>query len=298
MERKSTFKLVGVVLACAVIGTIVMLVIKNRPVETPVYNDKRIIRFSYEVSNTTNKAVRNANFSTYLPVELLANQQAISNTASITYDVTGSENGNRVANFTFDLIPPFGKKKVVITSEVSTTNKPNSLAVETDVAEYLEPEKYIETTDTAIVKLAESLKGETDIDSMRKIFKWVSTRLGVSGYTSQDKGARYALESLQGDCTEHMYLVIALARVLNIPARGVGGYVYDSDRLAQSSDYHNWAEVYIDGVWNIVDSQKKTFMDQSQNYIGMRLISDAQNSLLGNSHRFLAVDDGIKVLMN
>lgn len=82
---------------------------------------------------------------------------------------------------------------------------------------------------------------------------------------------------------------------MNIPARGVGGYVYAEDAVAKAPDYHNWAEVYLDGRWQIIDAQKKVFMQDQQNYIAFRIISSVESGLLGTSHRFLSTNMRLKV---
>jgi len=263
----------------------------------PNYQQERIVRFSYELANTTNQAINDAGFSTYLPVNITANQKVLKLESKSIYETEAAENGNRVAHFKVGLIPPFGKKKVQFTSVLSMAESPNELDL-LSPSIYLGKEKYIEVDHEKIIKLAARLRGETDSESIEKIYKWVSSRIKDSGYTSQDRGALYALNSLKGDCTEHMYLVIALSRALSIPARGIGGYVYETNKVAKPADYHNWAEVFVDGEWLIVDSQKRSFRENIEDYIAMRIISSSGVDLLGSSHRFLVANQGVKVSMN
>jgi len=58
---------------------------------------------------------------------------------------------------------------------------------------------------------------------------------------------------MKGDCTEYAQLFVALARLNGIPAREVGGLVYNySDELPQFSG-HAWAEVWMGDAWREVD---------------------------------------------
>src|SRR5690606_4996156 len=59
------------------------------------------------------------------------------------------------------------------------------------------------------------------------------------------------LENLQGDCTEHSILFIALARAAGLPAREVAGLIYvEGDR--PGFYFHQWATVWV-GKWIDVD---------------------------------------------
>lgn len=259
------------------------------------FQQERVLRFTYELANTTNRALKDVQFSTYLPVIETSNQSSEDVITTNQFELESSS-GNRIAKFDIDLIPPFGKKKISYTAVVKTAEYANQLPV-ADIDVYLKQEKFIEIQNKDIASLANKLRGTTDFDSAEKIYKWVSSRIKDSGYTSQDKGAVYALNNLKGDCTEHMYLTIALARAIGIPARAVGGFVYKKNSIVESADYHNWAELYIDDTWHILDTQKKSFMENTQDYIAMRMISSPDASLLGSSHRFLVATDGVQVSM-
>ena len=95
-----------------------------------------------------------------------------------------------------------------------------------------------------------------------------------------------------------MYLFVALARALGVPARGVGGFVVDGDAVLKSSNYHNWAEFHADGAWRLADPHRKVFADQRSRYIAMRIIGEQEHGPMGNSHRFLAEDERLEVRMN
>ncbi|MEK8020427.1 MAG: transglutaminase-like domain-containing protein, partial [Candidatus Parabeggiatoa sp.] len=140
------------------------------------------------------------------------------------------------------------------------------------------------------------LKKKADLSTSRQIFNWVAGHIQYAGYIRENRGALYALTEKRGDCTEYMYLFTALARVNEIPARGIGGYISSEDGLLKSDEYHNWAEFYLEGKWTLADPQNKVFMDKQSNYIAMRIISEQSN--LGQSHRFWYLGEGLSVRMN
>ncbi len=262
--------------------------------ETVEYHQQRVLRFVYEITNETPNAIDDSKFSTYLPVRTLSNQQAISLKSSIPYIEETGQSGNRIGRFELGLIPPFGKKQLVISAGVEMAIKANPLSIKNH-DKYLQSEEYIEVNHPEITALAKKLAGETEIESLKKVYNWVSVHVKYAGYVSKDKGALDALTTKRGDCTEYAYLVIALARAMNIPARAIGGYVYGNNKIVSASDYHNWAEVYLEGKWQIIDAQKKSFMKGVENYIALRVIEPSDVSLLGSTHRFAVASEGLKV---
>lgn len=264
--------------------------------DKPEYQQTRLIRFSYEVANTSSKAIHQAAFSSYLPVATTSSQVKGVTKSSLEFNEQQGKLGNRVAKFDLGVIPPYGKKVIKFVAEVSTAESPNRTEL-SGISDYLAEETFVEINHPTITALAKQLKGDSPLASMQNIFNWVSTQIQYAGYVSQDQGALHAIETKAGDCTEYMYTVMALARALDIPARGIGGYVYEGDTVASATDYHNWAEVYLEGRWHIVDAQEKVFMTEGQNYIAMRVLSDQSVSLLGSSHRFSTVNEKLKVTM-
>ena len=107
-----------------------------------------------------------------------------------------------------------------------------------------------------------------------------------AGYLADDLGALSALEHRRGDCTEYADLVVALARANGIPARMVGGYVTDRDCGPRPQDYHNWAELYHEGAWRVVDAQKGICLEQGSQYVAFRIYRDAPINAVGLAHRY------------
>jgi len=159
--------------------------------------------------------------------------------------------GNQILHFAFEGIPPHGIKIVTIAANLMLSDKANPIQID-NVPAYIEPQKYIEADHAEIKKLAADLNASTPMKTAQKTFQWVSKNTNYAGYIKNDRGALYALRQKKGDCTEFMYLFVALCRANRIPARPIGEYICRNNCILKPSGYHNWAEFYDAGSWYIV----------------------------------------------
>ena len=146
---------------------------------------------------------------------------------------------------------PDGAVELTVSAEppTKTATRP-----ELDPAEDLVPTADIESEDPDIKALALKLVGEeTDaFKAANLLSSWVYEHLKKAYGKSSDR-ASDVLRRLEGDCTEHSLLTVALARAATIPARLVHGLVY-----AQGSDgkfglyWHEWVEIWT-GEWVAID---------------------------------------------
>jgi transglutaminase-like putative cysteine protease len=65
------------------------------------------------------------------------------------------------------------------------------------------------------------------------------------GHTDARTTAELALSAGQGVCQDHAHVFIAAARLLDIPARYVSGYLLMDEQVEQQAG-HGWAEAHID----------------------------------------------------
>lgn len=143
------------------------------------------------------------------------------------------------------------------------------------------PEEYYETTNPSLISFSNSLKEEGDnaVEIAEDIYDGVVDHLN---YVIQvpERGALWAYQAQQGDCSEYSDLMITLLRIQDIPARKVTGilynntagykpaigesitfdqaYVRDSSGEATSSVRpflgHAWMEYYVPNVgWIVSD---------------------------------------------
>jgi transglutaminase-like putative cysteine protease len=261
------------------------------------YSIPRHIQYSFTLQNTTNRLVKQAEFWTYAPVKQTSTQQCVNIESSHPFELISDDLGNQILHFTFQDLPPYTTKIITIKAELLFSDKPNRLPVK-DLQSYLRAEKYCESDDPEIARLARKLKGPKKVKSAENIFRWVADNIQYAGYLRNARGALHALREKKGDCTEFMYLFAALSRANEIPARCIGGYVRSENAILRPNGYHNWVEFYDKGAWRIADPQRKIFMQNQSYYIAMHVISRSLKNPMGNYHRFRFAGKGLKVKMN
>ena len=90
-------------------------------------------------------------------------------------------------------------------------------------------------------------------EAARRLSDHVYRALEKAYGASHDR-ASDVLAAGKGDCTEHSVLLVALARALGIPARGVHGLVYARyDDGKDALYWHAWVEVRSGGEWIALD---------------------------------------------
>lgn len=121
-----------------------------------------------------------------------------------------------------------------------------------ELAAYTRPSTYVQSDDPRIIEKARSIVGdETNaLEIARKICTWVSSNMR-NVFSARLSNALEALESLEGDCTEHTVLFVGLARAAGLPARKVAGLIYVEGN-PPGFYFHQWATVWL-GEWVDVD---------------------------------------------
>lgn len=271
----------------------------NAPVEVgepPVEWIDKTIRYQFRVQNTRPEVMKSVDVTVYAPSHIEGRQHVLSVNANYDFSMASSGFGNDELHFTFDELPPFGSKQIIVTAQISlpVSAAPASLS---DKELYLREEPYIELSDEAVRKQAISLVTPVAGSTVNGIYNWLIDHVEDNGLTMADKGASYALETGRGDCTEFMYLFSALARVNNIPTRNLGGFVLAQNGILRATAYHNWAEYYSAGRWHIADAQRQVLDDEYGSYVIMRSLTSSGDSVK-HSERFVSFTPGLKLTMD
>lgn len=288
-------------LVCIIIWVTVLLTAAARDMfAAPVKDAKTsdlFIQYSFTLKNSTSMPIPEAQFWTYAPVKKTAFQECTSFTADYAPAVDVDAFGNQILHFTVKDLAPFASRIITVQARLKMGEKPAETALK-DPKPFLLPEKYIECTAPDVVGLAAKLKGRDSLQTARNVFEWVAGNLHYTGYAKNDRGALWALKKRSGDCTEFMYLFVALCRAAGVPARGVGGYLVAQNSIVDPADYHNWAEFYINRQWRIADPQKNIFMKHEPRYVAVHILSRAGNNGMDPFHRFRFSGRGLTVRMN
>lgn len=286
---------IGLLLLSGCAGSVTSTSIFKAEVDD-VYRLPKQIRYSFTLSNATGKLLENTKFWTYLPVPQTSHQKVKKIIANFPYQEKRDELGNNSIYFEFKDIPPYGKKIVSITADLMMSDRPSAMPVG-DRARFLSREPFLETDDVRITVLAKQFQGESAAVMAQKDYEWVAQNVKSESYIAEDRGAAYAIENRKGDCTEFSYLLTALYRAQQIPARAMGGYAFNGNGVMKATDYHNWTEFYLDGVWHIADAQKGAFVEKQTDYVAMRIITTGGEAAVA-SQRFSYAGEGLRVEMN
>lgn len=124
---------------------------------------------------------------------------------------------------------------------------------------YLTPSAYVDSDHKDIKDLANELvqPSMTDMEKMRAIHSWVASNIeyDYAAYLDGDNTLRTATQTIRqrkGTCRDYAFVVAALARALDMPARIVYGSVKSVD--GWDAQLHAWNELYTDGRWVTIDT--------------------------------------------
>jgi len=108
---------------------------------------------------------------------------------------------------------------------------------------------FIQSDNARIAAAAKGIvAGATNsLDSALAVNRWVHARMRRNPQVSIPSAVE-VLNRLEGDCNEHSYLAVALARAAGIPARVKVGIVYSEGKFY----YHAWIAMYA-GRWIEMD---------------------------------------------
>jgi len=120
------------------------------------------------------------------------------------------------------------------------------------LGEYLETTDEIQSDHARIQRRARRIvrRAGDPVDQARRICRWVHRHVAGRDASNYET-ALDVLINLEGDCTEHTLLFVALCRAVGLPAREVSGLVY-SGPAERVFAMHRWAQVYV-GEWVDVD---------------------------------------------
>ncbi len=251
----------------------------------------RQIRFNLTITNPTAHSIINQKLWFLLPRDIPGKQALTAVSTSWPSQQLENDTGQNRLRLDFNEFPAFAIKTISISAQIAM-----SATVATQPLErpelWLKAERHIEVTDPGIQQQAQALKAVTPKESAYRIYAWVSSHLHYRGYMPENQGAAYALQHQGGDCTEYATLVVALARANGIPARMASGYVLTQDAVVKATDYHDWAELYIDGKWQLVDAQKGHWLTPSEHYITFQIYGlENPNQSDGFNGRFQLADE-------
>lgn len=244
----------------------------------------RRLRFVLTAINQVGRDIEAPKIWMYLPSEEKARQTLEHVSVSMPYTILHDDLGQNILQLDLNKLAAFGQRSVNIGVDVRT-GIPGG-GVDEHLQQWLGAEPLIESGAPPIISLAKKMQAASPTLTAQSIYRWVSTNVSYAGYRAEERGALDCLLSGTGDCTEYAALVVALARASGIPGRMVGGYVTLVDAAPKPIDFHDWAELYLEGAWRIVDAQKRHFVTDSSAYIVFNIRSPVLSKPMGSSRRY------------
>lgn len=246
-----------------------------------------VLRAALRVANETDHPIDDARVWFIAPLARTASHTLLQVGASVKHRLHTLDHGHRVVELNLERLLPHSARIAAVQLRLARADhaKANLSQVE---PHWSAPSPWIESDDGDIVRLSQRLRRDNALETARAIHHWVAENVRYLGYRAEPAGAAETLRQKAGDCTDMACLAAALARASDIPARQVGGYAVPSSAVLRADDYHDWAELYLDGTWRISDPQKGRFMQMEGQYVGFRLNGVALPEPMGLVRRYAA----------
>lgn len=177
---------------------------------------------------------------------------------------------------------PLSEVSVIVSGRVETKDLTGVLRGHREI---VVPEAYLrETTPTrtnvALADLAHSAAagGSNALERAHRLSEAVAAAIVYRpGVTHAHTTAAEALELGEGVCQDHAHALIACARVLDLPARYISGYLYATEDGSMHEAAHAWAEIFVAGLgWVGFDAANSCCSDDR--YIRLGSGFDAQDA--------------------
>ncbi|MBP7830412.1 MAG: transglutaminase domain-containing protein [Kiritimatiellae bacterium] len=289
--------MIGSYLRC--VATASLVVVAATPLARGESGAARYVRYSFTVENTRNVSATGIVLYVQLPVCQAVRQRTLDFKVVPEAEVLRDGAGNQVACVVLPFLPPLGSRLVEIEARLDHAAQDPGLQSGDEPRDYLRPEEWIESEAPEIKKQAAEAPAGDARETARWFFDFIRAKIRVKDIDPADRGALWALQHEQGDCTELAYLFVALCRARGIPARVLGGYRCDGNCVLAAAGYHNWAEFHDGRAWVIVDLALGDWDVQEPRYVLMKVHTPAPDERTGFFHRArLVAPEGVEARMN
>ncbi|MCM2250783.1 MAG: transglutaminase-like domain-containing protein [Ramlibacter sp.] len=246
----------------------------------------RAVRLNVLMTNPFGHDLKQQTLWMYLPVLAGSHTRVIHQEASGGHSFLSDALGHNILELRLDRLAPYAHRVFNVLVLLESVHDQQGAKGPPEPGMWLGPQRNIESDHPLIAEAAAPLRRPTSRESALEAYRWVASRMTYTGYLSEDSGALIAFRTRRGDCTEYSSLLVALCRACGVPARRVGGYVSDRSIAPRPSDFHDWAEVWIEGRWRIADAQLQNWLTAEERYIPLRYYWDYPINPLGLAHRY------------
>ncbi|ACM37459.1 MULTISPECIES: transglutaminase family protein [Rhizobium/Agrobacterium group] len=137
--------------------------------------------------------------------------------------------------------------RIVASGEVKTEDRAGVFGVHTG---YVPLWLYLRDTPRTkagklVRDLVKSLAGDNELARMHDLMARVHEQVRYeTGTTTTETNAEQALEAGIGVCQDHAHIMISAARLMNMPARYISGYLM-MEGIEEQTATHAWAEIHL-----------------------------------------------------
>jgi len=233
-------------------------------------NDKKYLAYSFTLKNESALVVTNVELLVFAPVPTTSVHICSSISSSHKFVRVNDETGNQMLKFSFPFLPPYAIKNIKVKVNILTNSHPK---FEKNYDEIIQFSKVSPMTDFQ----NNEFKFNSDFKSLSKskkvefIVDWLRKNMKHSPYSDSPKGANFAWENKKGDCTEFMYLAMAICRSQGIYTKAVSGFICKKNMIILPSNYHDWFIWFDDEKWQIADAFVKSNLYLTSDYIATHL---------------------------
>ena len=139
--------------------------------------------------------------------------------------------------------------EIIVKSDTLPATGCPRTAIPPDLKPWLASTAFIQASDPRMIRKAREITGDwtNSLDAAMAIYHWVNTNITKKPTVSLPS-ALDVLQKPEGDCNEHTYLYVGLARAAGLPARIRVGVTLHEGQFY----YHAWPSVYV-GRWLDMD---------------------------------------------
>lgn len=147
---------------------------------------------------------------------------------------------------------PIAQAVVVAEGVVETSDQAGILGKLPEAADarvFARQGDYTAPSEALVVLAAEARSAEGPLASLHNLCRLVHGRMAyVPDTTDSGTTAAKALEQGCGVCQDFAHVFLSCARLMDVPARYVAGYIFEPERPEEAHQSHGWAEAYVDGL--------------------------------------------------
>ena len=216
-------------------------------------NDKKYLTYSFTLKNISAFVVSNAELIVFAPVPTSSVHLCSSISSSHKFVRVNDEIGNQMLKFNFCILPPYAIKNIKVKVNLLGNAYPT---IEKNTKKQLQFGEMSPMTDFQLeeFKFNPDFQNKSKMEKVEVIVNWIRKNIKHSDYSDNPKGAKYAWENKEGDCTEFMYLAMAICRSQGIQTKAVSGFICKKNMMISPANYHDWFIWFDDDRWFVEDA--------------------------------------------